>query len=227
MEYTLEIVMGELEKLGKERIKKNYISQGAREPLFGVATGEMKPLFKAVGKNCELARALYATGNYDAMYFAGMIAEPNRMSRADFERWIAGAYFYMISDYIVAVTLAETTFAAELAEDWIKSADELTASAGWSCYAWLLGSRPDEEFLPEKLAAMLADAEKNIRSAPNRVKYSMNNFVISVGVSYPPLHREAVRVAVSSARWKSTWERHGAKLRMPQHIFKTPLTEGA
>lgn len=41
-----ETVMQELETLGKERMKKIYLSNGAREPLFGVATGAMKPMAK-------------------------------------------------------------------------------------------------------------------------------------------------------------------------------------
>lgn len=39
-------VMQELEALGKERTKKIYISNGAHEPVFGVATGAMKPIAK-------------------------------------------------------------------------------------------------------------------------------------------------------------------------------------
>lgn len=39
-------VMQELEALGKERTKKIYISNGAQEPVFGVATGAMKPIDK-------------------------------------------------------------------------------------------------------------------------------------------------------------------------------------
>src|SRR5689334_23272574 len=106
MDY--ELVMQELESLGKERLKKTYFSNGAHEPLFGVATGAMKPLAKKIKKNQPLAEQLYATGNYDAMYFAGIIADPTAMTEADFERWIDGAYFYMLSDYVVAVTLSET-----------------------------------------------------------------------------------------------------------------------
>ena len=37
-------VMQELALLGKERMKKMYLSNGAHEPVFGVATGAMKPL---------------------------------------------------------------------------------------------------------------------------------------------------------------------------------------
>jgi 3-methyladenine DNA glycosylase AlkD len=62
----------------------------------------MKPLVKKIKKNQPLAEQLYATGNYDAMYFAGVIADPMRMTEADFERWINGAYFYMLSDFVVA-----------------------------------------------------------------------------------------------------------------------------
>ena len=45
---NLEMVMQELEALGKERTKKIYVSNGAHEPLFGVATGEMKPIAKKI-----------------------------------------------------------------------------------------------------------------------------------------------------------------------------------
>ncbi|MDF2856716.1 MAG: hypothetical protein K0Q87_2567, partial [Neobacillus sp.] len=89
-----EMVMQELEVLSNERMKKMYIGNGAREPLFGVATGKMKPIAKKIKINQLLAEQLYATGNYDAMYFAGVIADPKAMTEDDFERWINAAYFY-------------------------------------------------------------------------------------------------------------------------------------
>ncbi|MGP0584283.1 DNA alkylation repair protein [Paenibacillus timonensis] len=192
---NLETVMQELETLGKERLKKMYLSNGAREPLFGVATGEMKPLFRQIKINQPLAEQLYATGNYDAMYFAGIITDPKSMTHADFERWIEGAYFYMLSDYVVAVTLAETDIAQEVADKWIASGDELRMSAGWSCYCWLLGSRPDSEFAESKLAGMLETVKNTIHEAPERTKSAMNNFIYTVGISYMPLHAQAVEAA--------------------------------
>ncbi|MFC4099103.1 DNA alkylation repair protein [Paenibacillus xanthanilyticus] len=190
-----ETVMQELEALGKERQKKMYMSNGAREPVFGVATGAMKPLAKQIKLNQPLAEQLYATGNYDAMYFAGIIAEPLRMTEADFERWMDGAYFYMLSDYVVAVTLAEADIAQEVADRWIASDEELRRSAGWSCYCWLLGSRKDSEFSESKIADLLDLAERTIHDAPNRVKSAMNNFLYTVATSYVPLHEKAVATA--------------------------------
>jgi 3-methyladenine DNA glycosylase AlkD len=189
------MVMQELEALGKERTKKIYISNGAHEPLFGVATGQMKPIAKKIKKDQSLAEELYATGNYDAMYFAGVIADPLVMTESDFDRWIDAAYFYMLSDYVVAVTLAETDIAQTVADKWIASGEELRMSAGWSCYCWLLGNRPDAEFNTNKIASMLDQVKNTIHDSPERTKSAMNNFIYTVGVSYLPLHDKAVETA--------------------------------
>lgn len=190
-----DVVMQELEALGKERIKKTYMSNGAQEPLFGVATGAMKPLAKQIKKNQPLAEQLYATGNYDAMYFAGIIADPMIMTEADFDRWMDRAYFYMLSDYVVAVTLAETEIAQAVADKWIASGEELKMSAGWSCYCWLLGNRADASFDTVKIESMLEQVKDTIHDSPERTKSAMNNFIYTVGVSYLPSHDKAVEIA--------------------------------
>lgn len=190
-----ETVMQELESLGKERTKKIYISNGAHEPLFGVATGAMKPIAKKIKINQHLAEELYATGNYDAMYFAGIIADPNAMTESDFDRWMDEAYFYMLSDYVVAVTLSESNISQEVADKWIASGNELRMSAGWSCYCWLLGNRLDNEFSENKISNMLNMVVNSIHDSPERTKSAMNNFLYTVGISYVPLHEEAAETA--------------------------------
>ncbi|OKL36874.1 DNA alkylation repair protein [Domibacillus mangrovi] len=191
----LETVMQELEALGKERTKKMYISNGAHEPLFGVATGSMKPIAKKIKINQRLAEELYATGNYDAMYFAGIIADPKAMTESDFDRWMDAAYFYMLSDFVVAVTLSESNIAQDVADKWIASGDELRMSAGWSCYCWLLGNRLDNEFSESKISNMLDIVKNTIYHSPERTKSAMNNFLYTVGISYLPLHEKAVETA--------------------------------
>lgn len=192
---TVSSLMQQLEELGKEQTKKTYMRHGAREPLFGVTTGALKPLVKKIKKDYELSMQLYDTGNYDAMYFSGMIADYDKMTKEDFEDWISKAYCHGIADYTVAVTLAESPLAQEIADNWIKSDKELYASAGWSCYEWLLGYKADSEFNKEKILSYLKVVEETIHSQDNWVKYAMNNFVIAVGISYFPLHQEAILTA--------------------------------
>jgi 3-methyladenine DNA glycosylase AlkD len=192
---TLNEVLEELETLATPRMKKQYLSQGAKEPLFGVTSGALKPLGKKLKNNQEMAELLYQTGNYDAMYLAGMIADVNKMTKADFHRWIESAYFYMISDFIVAVTLSETDFAQEVADEFIASNDDLVMSAGWSTYEWLLGSRKDHEFEPGKIQGMLKKIETDIEEVPVNTRNAMRRFVIAVGVSFIPCHQEALDTA--------------------------------
>ncbi|MFA1712363.1 DNA alkylation repair protein [Peribacillus frigoritolerans] len=192
---NLEMVMQELEALGKERTKKMYISNGAHEPLFGVATGAMKPIVRKIKINQGLAEELYSTGNYDAMYFAGIIADPKAMTESDYDRWMDAAYFYMLSDYVVAVTLSESDIAQEVSDKWIASGEELRMSAGWSCYCWLLGNRKDVEFSESKISNMLDLVKNTIHDSPERTKSAMNNFLYTVGISYLPLHEKAVETA--------------------------------
>ncbi|MNI31874.1 DNA alkylation repair enzyme [compost metagenome] len=221
-----EMVMQELEALGKERTKKIYVSNGAHEPLFGVATGQMKPIAKKIKINQPLAEQLYATGNYDAMYFAGIIADPNAMTEADFERWIDGAYFYMLSDYVVAVTLAETNIAQEVADKWIASGEELKMSAGWSCYCWLLGNRPDSEFSESKLADMLEMVRAMIHASPERTKYAMNSFIYTVGVSYLPLHDQAVETAKAVGPVEVNQDKKKSKLLLASENIQKAVDKG-
>ncbi|MCK2017500.1 DNA alkylation repair protein [Peribacillus frigoritolerans] len=192
---NVEMVMQELEALGKERTKKMYISNGAHEPLFGVATGAMKPIVRKIKINQDLAEELYSTGNYDAMYFAGIIADPKAMTGSDYDRWMDAAYFYMLSDYVVAVTLSESDIAQEVSDKWIASGEELRMSAGWSCYCWLLGNRKDVEFSESKISDMLDLVKNTIHESPVRTKSAMNNFLSTVGISYLPLHEKAVETA--------------------------------
>jgi 3-methyladenine DNA glycosylase AlkD len=221
-----EMIMQELEALGKERTKKMYISNGAHEPLFGVATGAMKPIAKKIKINQELAEELYETGNYDAMYFAGIIADPKAMTESDFDRWIDASYFYMLSDYVVAVTLAETDIAQEVADKWIASGDELKMSAGWSCYCWLLGNRKDSEFFESKLARMLENVKNTIHESPERTKYAMNMFIYTVAVSYLPLHNLAVETAKTVGPVEVERDKKKSKFLMASETIQKAVDKG-
>ncbi|MBB4824942.1 3-methyladenine DNA glycosylase AlkD [Sporosarcina luteola] len=222
----VETVMQELEALGKERTKKIYISNGAHEPVFGVATGAMKPLAKKIKINQPLADELYATGNYDAMYFAGIIADPQAMTKSDYDRWMDGAYFYMLADYVVAVTLSESAIAQEVADQWIASGDELRMSAGWSCYCWLLGNRKDHEFSESKISDMLEAVKHTIHDSPERTKASMNNFLYTVGISYIPLHVKARETAKEIGMVEIKRENKKPSLLNPYESIQKDLDKG-
>jgi 3-methyladenine DNA glycosylase AlkD len=192
---NVDAIMKELESLGSAQTKKTWINHGGKEPLFGVKIGDMKPIVKRVKKNHELSLGLYATGNADAMYLAGLIADENKITKADLQQWVDQAYCGMVAEYTVPWVAAESRFGWELGLKWIDSKKETVASAGWATLASLVGIKPDEELDLKALEGLLARVKKEIHAAPNRVRYVMNGFVIAVGCHVTPLSAKAMQTA--------------------------------
>lgn len=191
---TLQEVMAELEAQGSEQTKKILTKHGAREPFFGVKVEYLKKIQKKTKKDYELALELYDTGNSDAMYLAGLIADETKMTKTDLNNWAENAYWYMISDYTVAWVAAESKFGLELALEWINSDKEFVSSAGWATLSSLVALKDDAELNIELLSNLLERVEKTIHQAKNRTRYTMNGFVISIGTYVVPLTENALAV---------------------------------
>jgi 3-methyladenine DNA glycosylase AlkD len=184
---TATEILDELKSYGSESIKKIFLKHGAREPFYGVKVEALKKIQKRVKKDHALALALYDTGNSDAMYLAGLIADEKKMTKADLNHWAKNAYWYMISEFTVPWVAAESDHGHELALEWMRSDQENMAAAGWCTYAGLLALTPDEKLDKAEIRSLLATIEKGIHTAQNRVKQTMNGFVIAVGGSVPKL----------------------------------------
>lgn len=135
---TKSEVMLELSKFGNEQTKKIFARHGAREPFYGVKVGDLKTLVKKIKTDHNLALELYETGNSDAMYLAGLIA------------------------------------------------DEA-----------LVSLMPDKELDQEKLIVLLDRVARDIHQSHNRVRYTMNGFVIAVGSYVEALTKKANEVAAT------------------------------
>jgi 3-methyladenine DNA glycosylase AlkD len=194
---TLEEVMTQLESFGDPNTKKTLINHGAKEPFFGVKAGDLKKILKKTKKNHELSLALYATGNTDAMYLAGLMADETQITRAQLNDWAEKAYWYYLSEYAVPWVAAETSFGFELGLEWIESDKSQFAAAGWGCLAYYAGVNEDENLDIEKYSALLDRVATEIHDQPNRVRYVMNGFVISVGSYITPLTEKALKIGAT------------------------------
>lgn len=192
---TLEETMKELESYGDETIKQIYLNHGTKEPLFGVRVSDMKKIVKKIKKDHKLSLQLYETDNSDAMYLAGLIADEDKISKSDLQSWVENASNSGISEYTVAWVAAESNYGFELGLEWIESNEELIATAGWSTLANYAAITPDEELDIEKYKQLLERVEKSIHDSPNRVRYTMNGFVIAVGSYIIDLDKEALSAA--------------------------------
>lgn len=188
-------ILAELESLGRDSYKKVLLNHGVREPVFGVKIEELKKIQKRVKKDYRLALDLYASGIYDAMYLAGLIADADHMTKKDLQSWVKNANGAVLCCSTVAAVTAESPHGWEMALRWIDARDESAASAGWTTLGMVVAITDDAELDLAALKSLLARVQQTIHNAPNRVRYTMNGFVIAVGSYVKPLHQAAVQVA--------------------------------
>lgn len=213
---TLAEVMDELKEMGSESTVKIFSKHGAPGNMYGVKVADLKKIQKKVKKNNELALELYDTGNSDAMYLAGLIAEPEKMTKATLEKWAKGASWYMISEYTVAWVTAESRFGWELALKWIDNKNERIASSGWATLSSLVAIKQDDELDIVKLEELLDRVATSIHDAQNRERYTMNGFVISVGCYVKELTKKAV--AVGKSIGKVSVDMGGTACKVPEVV---------
>lgn len=192
---NVQTIMKELQAKGNENIKKILLKHGIKEPFFGVKVEDLKVIQKRIKKDYQLSKDLYATGNADAMYLAGLIADEDKMSKKDLSGWVKQAVSTNISEYTVPWIAAESRFGFELALKWIEAEQEFIAAAGWSTLSSLVAIKPDNELNMESLKELLTRVGNDIHQTDNRLRQKMNSFIIAVGSHVAPLTDYAIKIA--------------------------------
>ena len=192
---TAKDILEELKPLGRESYKRVLMNNhGVKEPCFGVSIGELKKFQKRIRKDYQLALDLYDTGNYDAMYLAGLIADDAHMTGTDLQRWVEKAYGGSLPGATVPWVAAGSPHGREMALKWIESANSLVAAAGWATLSSLVAIKDDRELNLPELQRLLERVKTTIRGAADAVRYQMNGFVIAVGSYVEPLTEFALQI---------------------------------
>jgi len=192
---TVPEIMADLQAHGSESIKKILLKHGVKEPFFGVKIAHLKPIQKDIRRDYQLAKDLYATGNADAMYLAGLIADDEKMTKADLQTWVEQALSNNISGYTVPWVAAGSNYGYELALEWINAKEEYIATAGWATFSNIVALKPDNELDLASIKELLAKIAATIHSADKRIRQTMNDFIIAVGTYITVLTDEAIAVS--------------------------------
>jgi hypothetical protein len=90
---------------------------------------------------------------------------------------------------------AERAHGWELALGWIESNKESVASTGWETLGSVVAVRDDADLDLAAIRRLLQRLEKTIHDQPDRVRYSMNGFVIAAGIYVESMTEAAVKSA--------------------------------
>ena len=192
---TVGQVMAELKKKGTEQTRKTLARHGVPNESVRRQNRRSKTIAKGIKGNQALAFELYETGNFDAMYLAGIVADGSRMTKRQLESWAKSATCGMISEYTVPWVATESRYARDLAMKWITSRKEPIACSGWCTYAGIVATTPDDGLDLTEVKVLLDRVVNEIDAARNKVRYTMNGFVISVGAYVQPLLKQAKQAA--------------------------------
>jgi len=194
---TLQAVMSDLKSRGSEKAQITLARHGMpKERTFGVSVADLKTIARTIKGQQRLALELYATGMMEAMYLAGMVAKGDKMTPAELQSWAEGSFgMSMIAEHTVPWVTVESHYGRELATEWMGADDAGVATSGWCTWSGLVATLQDDQLDLDEVDRLLRRVLADIDGAKNRVKYTMNGFVINVGAYVVPLHERAKAVA--------------------------------
>ena len=109
-------ILATLKKLGKPQTAAIYKRHGAGDNVCGVLTSELVKLQKKIKVDHALAMQLWKTKNAEARALALKVADPEKVTRADADRFVkegpvrfVGSY---LSDLLARSPIAEATMRA-------------------------------------------------------------------------------------------------------------------
>jgi len=189
---TFEETMKELESFGSEQTRKTYKRHGVNTEMFGVSYANLEKLRKKIKTDHALAEKLWASGNHDAKVLATMIADASLIDTKQLDAWSKELNNHVMTDGFAKLA-GKSKHAQKKAEQWIKSKDELIASVGWSLIGMLaMGQNElDDAYFENHLSTV----QDKIHMSKNRVRYSMNNALIGIGLRNNKLEKKALASA--------------------------------
>jgi 3-methyladenine DNA glycosylase AlkD len=118
--------------------------------VFGVSMQTMRPLARRLGRNHELAAALWATGWHEARILASMVEEPARVTPRQMESWARDFDNWAVCDSVCSQLFDRTPYAMAKVQAWSSRKAEFVKRGAFAMIAGLAvhdRRRPDRDFL--------------------------------------------------------------------------------
>jgi 3-methyladenine DNA glycosylase AlkD len=183
-----------LERRGSKRNREGMARYAIVAPkVFGVSMATMQVLAKRLGRNQELAEALWATGWYEARILSSFVGEPDRITPETMDRWAQDFDNWAICDSVCFKLFDRTPHALRKVAQWSRRREEFVRRAAFALLA--SAALHDKQMSDAKFAKCLPLIEKGAADERNFVKKGVSWALRSVGHRSAPLHAAAVALA--------------------------------
>lgn len=177
----VEEVLAELEALSDPRILAVNMKHGDDHAVnLTKLRAVAKETAKASGRDAELVRALWATGNTAARLVALLVVRPKELGADELDAMLRSANAPKVRDWLVSYVVMKGPHKEALRLRWFPDADPAVAAAGWD----LTTERIVKNSEGVDLEALLNLIDSSAVTAPYRLQWAMNTALGEIGIHH-------------------------------------------
>lgn len=176
------------------------------EGRLGLSIPAMRRIAKTLGRDHELALALWDTGIPDARIVAGMLVEPAQLTSTQMDRWAQGFASWDVCDQVCNNAFRASPLAWDKVSSWSIIREEFMRRAAFALLASM--AVHDKNAADERFIKLLPLIEATAGDERNFVKKAVNWALRNIGKRNLALNAAAIDSALRiqqqgtrSARW--------------------------
>lgn len=176
-ESSVTEVMAELAALEDPKIRAVNARHGDDH---GVNLSKLRAIAKRLKTQHELARQLWATDDAAARLVALLVCRPRSFDAGELDAMLRQSRAPKVHNWLVNYVVKKSPHAEELRLLWTSDPDPAVASAGWALTTERVVKKPDGLDLP----ALLDIIEAQMKQAPDRLQWAMNDCLAQIGIEH-------------------------------------------
>ncbi len=191
---AVEAILAELSAQGSETDRAGMARYGIRvDDAVGVSVTVLRRLAKRLGRDHELALALWRSGMHEARLLAAFVDEPARVAPDQMDGWAADFDSWDVCDEVTTDLFDQTAHAWDKAAEWARRPEEFVRRAGFALMAGL--AVHDKAAADEAFIALLPLVEHGAFDERNFVKKAVSWALRNIGKRDAVLHAAALACA--------------------------------
>ena len=203
----VQATLAALQQMSSQRERDNLVRFGiVATNALGVSMANIQRLAKKLGRDHELAEALWDTECYEARLLTSFVAEPERVTAALMERWCRDFDNWAVCDTLCFHLFDRSPHAWPKIQKWSAAREEFVKRSAFALLASIAGH--DKNAADRLFIGGLRLIEKAAKDERNFVKKAVSWALRRIGRRNPTLNRAAVELSTrlstatdSAARW--------------------------
>lgn len=156
----------------------------------GINLPKMRGLAKQVKTDHALAHQLWETGETAPRLLALLISRPREYTADELDEMLRETRAPKVNEWFVSYIAKKTPLSEQLRQRWFGDPDPTVAAAAWSLTAERVVKSPEGLDLDELLDLI----ERDMRDAPKRPQWAMNETLAQIGIHHPQLRPRALAI---------------------------------